>query len=51
MTLASLYIHLEAMVKEVIHDIQFSKGPLNKNQKVEVKINGKEEKLCYRTAP
>ena len=32
-------------------DIQFSKGPLNKDRKIEVEMNGKEEKLCYRTAP
>ena len=33
------------------HDIQLSKGPLNKDGKIEVKINGKMEKLTYHTAP
>ena len=33
------------------HDIQLSKGPLNKDRKIEVEINGKMEKLTYRTAP
>lgn len=33
------------------HDIQFSKGSLNKDRKIEVTINAKQEKLIYRTAP
>ena len=33
------------------HDIQLSKGPLNKDGKIEVEINGKMEKLTYHMAP
>ena len=33
------------------NDIQFSKGPLNKDRKIECEIDGKKEILIYRTAP
>ena len=33
------------------HDIQLSKGPLNKDGKIEVEISGKMEKLTYCTEP
>ena len=33
------------------NDIQFSKGQLNKDRKIEVEIGGKKENVYYRTAP
>ena len=46
------YTQLEHSAHFMWRDILFSKDPLNKDRKIEVEINGKEEKLwCEYTAP